>query len=67
MPAKSKRKPESPVDFHKRTGKTPPDYAKQFGGRYYCDPALEYRHWPTKEGRDAWEARVGGQNVNAAD
>ncbi len=54
-----KRKPpESPIDFHKRTGETPSNYAKEFEGRYYCDPAIEYRHWPTEARRDAWEAKI---------
>jgi len=58
------RKPdESPIDFHKRTGKTPPDYAEQFGDRYYCDPAISYRHWPTKAGRDAWQAKIEGHDA----
>ena len=59
----AKRKKESPIDFHKRTGKTPADYAKPFGGRYYCDPALAYRHWPTQAGRDAWQLKAGGNDV----
>ena len=61
----SKRKPdESPIDFHKRIGKTPANYADRFGGRYYCDPAIAYRHWPTQAGRDAWEAKIGDHDAS---
>jgi len=59
----AKQEKESPIDFHKRTGKTPDNYAKEFDGRYYCDPAIEYRHWPTEAGRDAWEAKLGGDDA----
>lgn len=48
----TRRRDESPVDYHKRTGCAPNDFMKAFKGKFYCNPAHCHRAFTSKAERD---------------